>query len=576
MRRSGVVVLAALLAFLGMLAPPAQAQAPTPKVSLGGVFEVITSSHWNLSQVDSDFTRASDSWWSTRQRTVLVTLAEVDKARGVLALELDLGWGMTGPGGTGVVPAAAPQWAFSSGTNMGASNDTMNVFEIKQLYVEFPVPLIPWPTTLRIGGQPGAGTAQYKPVLFFDDYPGVYFNTTFTPAVKLHFLYAQHDEDAMGCPKPWTRLEARHAGSCGTQVNSLANLGTIPTGGAIRSTFNRGDDYVIGASLDTTPMKGLDVRPFYLYWIQKGVFQNSQNTQLPTSGVGGIGTAAAFGSNQAKVELHYLGLDSRWRSGPFSFDPTVIWLLGQKDLSCAGVALSAGGCTAAALSTGQGVSAWMVDLRGGWRIGPLNLEGFALYASGNDARDNLGNTAGTLAKQNYFHPINTGGGYGAGWTNFLGSNSIDYIRGFSGPGTSMNRGSFISFDRYGAAVIALRPSYALTNALTLQALAAANWTAEAVDTRGVFTAAAGHIPETQGSRNNADDNFLGWELATNLVWAFAPGLTFDAMVGHLFAGDALNQCKTAMGANGVAGQCQAGSRDARDATSVAARVRFAF
>ncbi len=577
MRRSGVVVLLALLAFLGMLAPPAQAQAPAPKVTLGGTFEVINSAHWNLSQVDVDMTRARDSIWSTRQRTVLVALGEVDKARGVLAFELDAGWGMTGPGTSATVPGAAPQLAFSTGNAFGASNDLLNVIEIKQMYVDFPMPLVPWPTTVRLGGQPGAGTTSYKPVVYFDDFAGVYLATTFTPAVKLHLLYAKHDEDGFGCPKRNT-AGARDIGACGSLGVALSSIAVSGAVTPIRTSFQRGDDFVLGVSLDTTPMKGLDVRPFWLYWLQKGVFNNGQNTALPTSGIGGIATnTTAFGSDQAKRELHYVGLDSRWRSGPFSFDPTVIWLWGQNDLSCAGVAAKAGTCgQAGGSTTGIDVNAWMVDLRGGWRTGPLLLEGFFLYASGNDARDNLGNTAGPLSTQSYFHPINTGGGYGAGWSNFIGSNSIDYIRSYA-VGTSLSRGSFISYDRYGAITGSFRPSYALTNALTLQGLVAGHWTAQEVDTHGVFTAAAGWTPETQGSRRGGDHNFLGWELASNLIWAFAPGLNFDAMVGHLFAGDALNQCKTALSVAGTAtGTCAAGSRDARDATSVAARVRFSF
>jgi hypothetical protein len=288
-----------------------------------------------------------------------------------------------------------------------------------------------------------------------------------------------------------------------------------------------------------------------------------------------------FGSDQAKREQHYFGLDARWRSGPFSLDPTFIWLLGSHDMSCAGLAANAGECDSQppdflGKTTTRDVNAWIVDLRGGWRTGPLLLEGFFLYVPGNKARDNLGNTAGVIHDQNFFTPINTGGGFGAGWTNFLSSNSIDYIR--SSIGTSMSRGSHISFDRYGAIVGSIRPSYALTKALTLNGLVAASWTAEEVDTHGVFVAATGHTPTTQGSKRAGDDSFLGWELATSLVWGFAPGLTFDMGVAHLFAGDALDQCMRAISR----GQCGGGGvapdvrRDARDASSVAARVRFSF
>ena len=579
MRRFGVITLALLLlALLGMPAPPAQAQAPAPKVTLGGTFDVVNSALWNISQVDADFTRASDTIWISRQRTTLVALGEVEKARGVLAFELDLGWGMTGPGGTGVVPAVAPQMAFSTGTAMGASNDVVNVLEVKQMYVEFPVPLVPWPTTLRLGGQPGAGTLQYKPVVYFDDFPGVYFVTTLTPAVKFHFLYSQHDEDAFGCNKTKPGKEARESGSCGSLGVNLAQT-------TLRTSFQRGDDFVMGASLDVTPIKGLDVRPFYAYWYQKGIFQNSQNTTLPTSGIGGVNTSTALGSDQAKREWHYVGLDARWRSGPFSFDPTFIYLFGTNLYACTGLNRNAGDCgrqvNAAGVTvdetTKQDVRAWMVDLRGGWRMGPLLLEGFALYVPGNDARDNMGNTAGAIREQRFFQPINTGGGYAAGWSNFFTSNEIDFLRAYS-IGSSVARGSVITYDRYGAVVLSLKPSYALTRALTLKGLVAGNWTAEDVDTHGVFAAATGWTPETgrsarpKDAARDGDDNFLGAELAAGLTWAFAPGLTFDVGVSHLIAGDALEQCKNAL----VAGVCQTDKRDARDASGVAARVRFAF
>lgn len=579
MRRFGVITLALLLlTLLGMPAPPAQAQAPAPKVTLGGTFDVVTSAHWNISQVDNDFTRARDSAWFSRQRTTLVALGEVEKARGVLAFELDLGWGMTGPGTSATSLAAAPQLAFSTGNAFGASNDNLNVLEVKQMYIEFPMPLVPWPTTLRLGGQPGAGTIQYKPVVYFDDFPGVYFNTTFTPAVKFHFLYSQHDEDAFGCTRPRRGQESRDAGTCGSLANTLASLSTIPAGAATRTSFQRGDDWVLGASLDVTPIKGLDVRPHYIYWTQKGVFNNSQNTALPTSGTGGVNFGTALGSDQAKRERHYAGLDARWRSGPFSFDPTFTYLWGINRMSCGGVAARAGHCDqVGGKTTDQDIRAWMVDLRGGWRMGPLLLEGFFLYTPGNDARDNMGNTAGAIADQNFFQPVNTGGGYAAGWSNFFTSNEIDFLRAYA-IGSSVARGSVIAYDRYGALVAAFKPSYALTRALTLKGLIAGNWTAEDVDSHGVFSATLGWSPETQGDQRGGDDNFLGWEVAAGLTWAFAPGLTFDAGVAHLFAGEALDQCRFNL-TGGQCGPAGAGSRrvgEAKDASSVAARVRFAF
>ena len=574
MRRYWVVALA-VLTFLGMLSPPAFAQAPAPKVTITGLIDTVTSAHWNLSMLDGDFTRSSDTMWSSRQRGVFFITGEVDKAKAVLGLELDLGWGMTSTGHSNTQYAAGPQLPFSTGEAFGLGDDNLNVIEIKNMYVEFPVPLIPWATTLRIGGQPGAGVAQYKPILFFDDFPGVYLVTTITPAVKFHFFYAAVDEDATGCVSGgrFTGGGARRADACAALI--------VPAGAApvnafgTRGFFNRGDDMVVGLSVDVTPIKELQVRPNWVRVEVKGQPTNSQNTSLPAVGLGGVvlnnaGGTGVFNSDQAKRVLDFFGIDARWRSGPWSLDPTFIYLTGTNDVANNAVGLTGG-------VVGQDVRSWLVDIRGGYRVGPLNLEGFFLYTPGNNARDNIGQyaTGRKLAAQNWLNPPNTGGAYGATWSNFL-VGGIDYIRA---PyiGTSMYSGTAISLDRYGRVSAAIGPSYALTPALTLNGLVAAHWTDKKVDNHGVFSGAAGWTPETAGGNINGESNYVGTEVALGLTWSFAPGLTFDTSFAHLFAGDALRQCRDPL----VGGVCGGGGgareiSDAKDATSLAARVRFQF
>ncbi len=547
MRRFGVITLALLfLTILGMLSPPAQAQAPTPKVSLGGLIDVASTAAWNLSQVDVDFTRASDSFWAARQRAVLVTLAEVEKARGVMAIELDLNFGMTDAGATQTALAGPNQTAFITGGGIGRNTDVVHPFEVKHLYVEFPLPLVPWPTTMTFGAQASFGKADYKGNLMNDDFPGLYLLTTFTPALKSHIIYLQSDED--------------FTGSIG-QNRTGTTLGTRN----VNTRFNRGDDWMLAANFEVTPWKGLDVRPLWIHWENKGLPTSSQNT--PEGAVGGVTTTGKWGSDQAKRVWDYFGIDLRWKSGPWSLDPTFVYLYGTNDLAGSGlpVVRKPGGVVE------QDVRSWIADIRGSYRTGPLFLQGLFAYVPGNDARDNLGNTAGAIHDQNYFQPP-LSVFYAAGFSNFFGGNEIDFLRDALLGATGLYRGSNISFDRYGMITAALKPRYALTRALSLHGLAAASWTAEDVDTHGVVAGATGITPETNGARRGGDDNFLGHEYALGLTWAFAPGLTLDLLGSHLFAGEGLEQCK----ANLVGGVCQQGRRDARDATSAVARLRFAF
>jgi hypothetical protein len=58
----------AVLAFviLAILAPPAFAQAPAPKVTITGLFDQITSAGWNF--YDGNLTRTSDREWTAHVR----------------------------------------------------------------------------------------------------------------------------------------------------------------------------------------------------------------------------------------------------------------------------------------------------------------------------------------------------------------------------------------------------------------------------------------------------------------------------------------------------------------------------
>src|SRR5439155_9915438 len=145
-------------------------------------------------------------------------------------------------------------------------------------------------------------------------------------------------------------------------------------------------------SSEVTPIKGLDIKPMGSYFYANGVTNGNArqgrggyviaaSTAPPgtaggspfapknVSGADGVGTGIS--ENRFTV-----GLDSRWRLGPWSLDPTVLYQFGNRDAyntvsPAYGVLCNSSGnanlnCTKHEAS----ISAWLVDVRGGFQVGP--------------------------------------------------------------------------------------------------------------------------------------------------------------------------------------------------------------
>src|SRR3972149_5370952 len=84
MRRTLVVVLA-LIAAVGLLAPPVMAQAPAPKVTINGLLDFVGSISKNWA--DADLTNARDQFSYTRERGRIDIIGEVGKSEVVWGLE---------------------------------------------------------------------------------------------------------------------------------------------------------------------------------------------------------------------------------------------------------------------------------------------------------------------------------------------------------------------------------------------------------------------------------------------------------------------------------------------------------
>ena len=266
-------------------------------------------------------------------------------------------------------------------------------------------------------------------------------------------------------------------------------------------------------------------------------------------------------------DRHTIGLDARWRLGPFSLDPTIYYQFGQID--------SQGFTrTGAAKKIEADMSAWLIDLIGGFQLGPLLLEARGTYSTGNKARDNLSRSI------RYYQPIDTDGNFFAGgWTQFFAS-AVDY---FNQGWTTM--GNYVGYDRYGRAQAAFRATYSVTPALSVYGVVSPIFTAEKVDTDTgtVLASAAGNGTAARTTVSDkswveGDSRYLGTELNLGITWRFAPNVAFDLVAAWLSAGPAFDatECQTpAVAAAGCAGGTLV-KKEANDAYHAGARIRLAF
>src|SRR5688500_16921108 len=196
MRRIFVLALAAL-ALLGVVTPDVFAQAPTPTFKINGLIDQMTTYARNTSNYDGDLAR-NDKVWYGRTRGRLDFIGEVGKAKGVVGIEMDLTYGQTGAGDNNIQTAGAQVCSGCTGS-FDLNTDVRTVIELKWLYTEFELPLIPVPTVVRVGAQPFGSAAAYKLGTYATgDYAGLNIVTTITPNVKINFTYAQTEEELTG------------------------------------------------------------------------------------------------------------------------------------------------------------------------------------------------------------------------------------------------------------------------------------------------------------------------------------------------------------------------------------------
>src|SRR5262245_58771786 len=346
MRRIFVLALAAL-ALLGVVTPDAFAQAPTPTFKINGLIDSVTTYSRNASNygLDGDLAR-NDTQWYARTRGRFDFIGEVGKAKGVLGIEIDASYGQAGSGDNNIGTAGA-NVCFGCSGSYDLNTDVRAIIEIKWLYTEFEVPLIPVPTVVRVGAQPFGSAATYKLAAYATgDFAGLNIVSTITPNVKVNFSYVNVEEQLVGkngCNNPT---------AC-----SVASFGI--TNGQVR-----GDDFAIILAPEVTPIKGLDLKPMFSYF-----YANGDTSGASRQGRGGIGQGGTitFGNTSTTVgsaftnpntrdgtginENRYtIGLDGRFRLGPFSLDPTLLFQFGKRQVVVPAALAAPGGRTAGSIA----------------------------------------------------------------------------------------------------------------------------------------------------------------------------------------------------------------------------------
>src|SRR5438067_689103 len=544
---------------LAMLAPPVFAQAPAgppaPKVTITGTFDQMTTAGRNF--YDGNFTRDNDREWYARTRFRPDFEFAVGRTKAVLGIELDLNYGQTGSNDGGFPGNSSGQdcgfaggctGAGSAGGGLDIDTGVAGVFEVKWIYTEFDLtgkgsllPFIPILTVARAGGQPFATIANYKVYYANGDFAGVDLYSTFTPDIKNHLA--------------WVDVEDQLAG--GNRAPALLRT-------------NRGKDFAFIESLEVTPFKGLDLKPMYSYFHADGLTAGAarRNASNPRTVGGAMNVAAAVGGGAPAGDAadhenrHTVGLDARWRLGPFGLDPTISYQWGNYETQ----AIRTNG------TVGQvkgDASAWLFDVIGSFQLGPLLLEGRGVYTTGNKARDNL-----SLSKR-YYEPLDLDTGYwSGGWLGILGL-GVDYFNG-GGP-TNQGMDTNIGYDRYGRIQGALRVTYSITPGLSVYGVVAPTWSAEKVDTDtgcpalNVATSATGcpaRVVVSDKSFVTGDSRYIGTEINGGFTWRFAANTAFDLAGYYLSAGPALKLSEVL---NGVPVK-----RDQHDGYYAAARVRLSF
>jgi hypothetical protein len=449
------------------------------------------------------------------------------------------------------------------------------------------------PVVARLGAQPFATAATYKLGVYANgDFAGVNLYATFTPTVRVQLTYVALDENLLGKGAfgPVLANTGSLQNKCISSTASVQPFSGVSTNSntLIANCFpqSRGDNWAFIVSPEVTVMKSLDIKPMFSPVFIDGV--TSLNARPGRGGVnvgpggsfapinspdanGSPGVGGADGAGTGTHEYRYtVGVDARWREGPWSFEPTILYQFGSQTKWNPGGVASAYG-TAGTKQTAE-ISAWLGDFRGSYQWGPVLLSAMSMFTTGQDAKSN------PYKSIKYFNPLDTDTGYLADWGTQITSLGVDYYQIML-----FNPGANIGWDKYGRISSSVKASYAWTPSLTVGASVMPNWTWSKVDTNAVPSGPFAQLQPNfvcrktlQSCRPEGESNFLGTEWDVTLTYSIAPGLVFDWAVGYLQSDSAMAHRYVASQYNSGAGLPVRRDIGVNPVAIATGRVRFSF
>jgi len=491
------------------------------ELKVTGIFEnILPHLSQNLSRLppvgDADVTRNSDNLFFARERfRGFFNFIASDDLRGVFAIELDSAYGAPSRDIVFSRCIAAEQCGFRNAIDI-------NNFELKQLYVDFRIPQLPFGNRVRVGGFPADVTPLHSHLVYTSDAGGLDVRLNFIPEVSLLLHYIQLEEDVERFP------------------------------GSVKI----GEDYLTGGTLMLKPAPGLDLHLLGVHGhlqapfgaILTGIFG-------PFNGIQGDPT------NVVTEDRYYLGFDSRYRLGNLSIEPTFIYLFGTRKF-CApnsqipgpvggaigGAAVGAAvNCTSPVTGGVREIdlNAFEAQLLLQYTMGAWLLAGKFAYTSGNETNDDINNRplAGVTrpADVKGFRPLGIDILHRFGeWFEVLGRSEVDVL-GINSPFGAGKQGTL---DRFGWVVFGAKAEYKATDKLTLEGAVGAFWTAEETacpaSIRTSATVCGG--PQTSAGTPAFDftgnSRYAGTEIDVGLRYTILPGLSWTPRFGWGFLGDA--------------------------------------
>ena len=200
--------------------------------------------------------------------------------------------------------------AYGSDNCGFGSNNDINNFELKQLYVDFRVPQIPIGNRTQLGGIPLQATPLHGQLILHGDFGGGVSRLTLNDQASLMLYYVQYEEN-------------------------VETFRTMPTSGA---NTNLGEDYTTGATLMLKPLEGLDLHLVGVY----GHLQNPFGSSL-TGNSGPFHSIQNDATNVTTESRYYVGFDSRYRIGNLSLEPFFVYLLGTRNFCSPGTTINTNG-----------------------------------------------------------------------------------------------------------------------------------------------------------------------------------------------------------------------------------------